>query len=79
MVEQRLIAQFGEGPSVEFLKLLNRRQSLLIAKLHVCMKMKYLLGPLSGNINFYTEEVADSLCFSKTLWCGVLARLQNLE
>lgn len=32
---QGLVAEFGDGPFAEFVKLLNRGQSLLIAKLHM--------------------------------------------
>lgn len=50
-------AEFGDGLSVKFLKLLNRRQSLLIVKLLKKVKMKYFFGWLAGNVNFYKEEV----------------------
>lgn len=68
MAEQRLEAEFGDGPFIEILKLLNGRQRLLVAKLHIGVKMKYLFGLLTGNIHFYKEEVADSHSFSKRLW-----------
>ena len=64
-MEQRLGAEFRDGPFVKFLKLLNRRQKLLIAKFYIGVKMKCLFGPLTGNIHFYKEEVADSPSFSE--------------
>lgn len=74
-----MAADFGDGPFVEFLKFLNRRESLLITKLQIRMTMKYLFGQLTGNRNFYKEGVTDSISFSKRLWYSVGARLQNLE
>lgn len=58
-------AEFGDGLSVKFLKLLNRRQSLLIVKLLKKVKMKYLFGWLAGNVNFYKEEVLIVVLFQR--------------
>lgn len=62
---------------VDFLKLLNRRQTFNCIITHKG-EMKYVFGWVAGNINFY-EEVTDSTSFPKRLWCSVVSRLWDLE